>query len=161
MNDLVKCRDRWHKKRVYNPTGLQPRVKTEFANEVNINSIMRKMQKGIVPPAWMTQKTPQYLDMTKTPSTLMEAFEVVRQANEAFLSLPVGLRRELDHDPRNLQQADRALFEKHGIIKPKAQERSVGRSELAASGEGSGETTLPANARQGNKKGAQLDASEA
>ncbi len=151
MSDLTKCRDRWHKKRVYVKTGIPPRVKTEFANEVNINSIMNKMKKGIIPPAWMTQKIPQYLDMTKTPSTLMEAFDVVQKAQEAFLALPVELRRELDHDPRNLDHAPRSLFEKHGIIKPKAQERTSGRSELAASGEGQGETSLPPKARQGAK----------
>lgn len=152
MEKLV--RDRWCRKRSIAKTGIPGRVKKEFAKDVCINNIMAKMKRGISPPAWLTQGNPRYGDFTKSPQTLMEAFEVVKNANEAFLSLPVEFRRDLDHDPRNLDKAPRELYEKHGLLKkPKAQEGGNPRSELAASSEGSGDKDLPTKARMGNKKG--------
>lgn len=149
----MEIRDRFCRKRVAISPTHTPRVKKEFKDEVCINSIVAKMKRGIMPPAWLTSKTPRYGDFTEAPQTLMEAFEVVHRANEAFLSLPVEFRRELDHDPRNLDKAPRELFERYGLIKPKAQEGVTTPSGAAASPEGSGDRDLPPKARKGEKKG--------
>lgn len=143
------------KTRISITPSIPPRVKKEFKEEVCINNIVAKMKRGISPPSWLTANTPRYGDFSSGPQTLMEAFDVVQRAQEAFLSLPVEFRRELDHDPRNLDRAPRELFERFGLIKPKAQEGTKVPSGAAASPEGQGDQGLPAKGRMANKKGGQ------
>lgn len=111
-------------------------VKQEFASEVNINSIMAKARNGISPPAWMTSKTPMYGDFANQPSTFMEAFAVVDRAKESFYALPVEFRRDLGHDPRNLVNAPRELFEKYGLLRESAKAVSEAPGRPVASPEG-------------------------
>lgn len=112
-------------------------VKQEFAKDVNINNIIGKMKKGISPPPWMTAATPRYGDFTGGPQSLMEAFDVVQRAEEAFASLPLEFRREIDHDPRNIANAPRELFERFGLLKEKAEALSEAPGRPPGSPEGS------------------------
>lgn len=101
---------------VHVPDPTEPtRVKQEFKDEVNINSIISRMKKGI--PPRFSDATPFYGDFTNLPASFTDAFNIVARAQEAFDSLPLGFRRELDHDPRNLEGAPRELFEKYGLLK--------------------------------------------
>jgi len=109
MFSKVKC--------VLSPSGLAPRVKKEFKKEVDINYIISRMKQGINPPAWMTSKTPRWGDFTDGPQSLMESFDLVERAHQAFESLPLAMRRELDHDFRNLGSAPRELYERFGLLK--------------------------------------------
>ncbi|AZL82877.1 internal scaffolding protein [Apis mellifera associated microvirus 32] len=98
-------------------SGEPTRVKQEFKKEVNINTIINRMKNGISPPAWMTSRTPRYGDFTGMPVNFQDAFAVVEKARQAFEALPLEFRRALDHDPRNLDQAPRELFERFGLLK--------------------------------------------
>lgn len=90
-------------------------VKQEFKKDCDINELFARFNKGIHPPAWMSNKTPIYGDFTDLPVSFQEAFAMVEEAQEAFMTLPLEMRKELDHDPRNLDFADRKLFEKYGL----------------------------------------------
>lgn len=94
-------------------------VKQEFKKEVDINYIMEQARKGVSPPAWMTANTPRYGDFSDMPATFQEAFQIVEEANAAFMSLPLEMRKELDHNPQNLDFADKAMYEKYGLLRPK------------------------------------------
>jgi len=139
-------------------------VKQEFKNEVNINSIMAKARNGIMPPSWMTSKTPMYGDFANQPVNLQEAFDRVRHATEAFYSLPVEFRREIGHDPKNLVNAPRELFAKYGLLKESAKAVSEASGRPVVSPEGthvpppasSGETARTAN--HGRQKASVKDA---
>lgn len=110
-------------------------VKQEFKKEVDINEIIARMQRGIQPPPWMTANTPRYGDFSDMPASFQEAFAIVQEANQAFLALPIEMRKELDHNPQNLDYADKAMYEKYGLLnKPVVDERSGTPDVSAAAG---------------------------
>jgi len=109
-------------------------VKQEFKKEVNINTIVDRMKKGIQPPPWMTSNTPRYGDFTNMPSSFTEAHNIIEEGKKAFYSLPLEFRRALDHDPRNLDHAPRELYEQFGLLKDK---KSAGASPDPTEGHGS------------------------
>lgn len=73
-------------------------TRQEFAAECDINSIMARYEKtGMLPVNQMSQ--PQYLDLTMTPDTLMDAMNLMIDAENAFMTLPAMVRKEFDNDP--------------------------------------------------------------
>lgn len=157
-----KVRNRFDRLEVVNPTfdNIKHPTKQEFLKEVNINSIMQKARNGISPPAWMTQKTPFYGEFNPNKS-FTDAFNQVQRATEAFNALPLEFRKELDHDPRNLPNAPRELYEKHGLLKGSATAPVQGSSRPLNSPEGSiqhdastGQQNLTTS-QPGTKKGGQ------
>lgn len=133
-------------------SGEPSRTKQEFKNEVNINSIIQKMRNGISPPAWMTSATPRYGDFTNLPVSFQEAYAIMEAGEAAFASLPLDFRRALDHDPRNLDQAPRELFERFGLLKkPEAVEQPSAASKDTGNPEGQGDRDLPVKAPSGAK----------
>lgn len=71
-------------------------ARQEFAEESDINSIMKKYERtGIMP---MSDRQPFYGDFTDLPS-YMDAQNIIIAADEAFSSLPANVRREFDNDP--------------------------------------------------------------
>lgn len=109
-------------------SGEPSRTKQEFKKEVNINTIIDRMQRGIQPPQWMTSNTPRYGDFTGMPTSFQEAYEMVEKAEAAFASLPLEFRRAIDHDPRNLEKAPRELYERFGLLEKKSGEASPPKS---------------------------------
>lgn len=110
---------------VNNPVSGEPTpTKQEFKNEVNINEIISRMRRGITPPQWMTSATPRYGDFTNMPTSFQEAYALIETAENAFASLPLEFRRALDHNPANLPNAPRELYERFGLLKnvPKSEE---------------------------------------
>jgi len=102
---------------VNNPVSNEPtRTKQEFVKEVNINEIVARMKRGISPPPWMTSATPRYGDFTNMPQSFQESYAIVEAGEAAFASLPLEFRRALDHDPRNLDNAPRELYEQFGLL---------------------------------------------
>ena len=147
---------------VKHPEPTEPsRVKQEFKKEVNINTIVERMRRGIQPPPWMTSATPRYGDFSNMPTNFMDAFAMVERAEEAFMSLPLEFRRELDHDPRNLDKAPRELYERYGLLKakdadPAGPEGLASRSGVrsAEGGKGSsGDRNHPSKSHSGSNKG--------
>lgn len=136
------------------------RVKQEFATEVDINSIVAKMKKGISPPPWMTSKTPRYGDFSQMPESLSEAYDIVRRAEEAFQALPVEFRREIDHDPARLATAPKELYERFGLLKKPAPGESRSDPEGAGTQRVQGDRDLPGKAPTGANKGNPKDSSK-
>lgn len=129
------------------------RVKQEFKKEVNINTIIAKMKRGIMPPPWMTSSTPRYGDFTGMPQTLMEAYDLVQSAEKAFESLPLEFRRAIDHDPRNLDKAPRELYEKFGLLKkPEVSDSGSAASDPKVGQRGKGDSDLPKKSPSGSNK---------
>lgn len=128
-------------------------TKQEFKKEVNINTIIQRMQKGISPPQWMTSATPRFGDFTDMPCSFQEAYAVIERAEESFKSLPLEFRRALDHNPANLQNAPRELYEKFGLLKksdaaevPSAPTSKDSTNPKGASGTKKGAEKSPENA---------------
>ncbi len=71
-----------------------------FKNEVNINNIIDRYKKtGLLPN--FKERIPLFGDENTT--TLYDAFQAVSNAQELFLELPVAIRKEMGHDPKNLE----------------------------------------------------------
>lgn len=90
----------------------------EHANSCNINFIVAQFEKtGELP---QSVRIPKFQDNTETP-TLEEAFNVARDATNAFLDLPATLRRQMDNNPENLESFildpdNYDTLKKHGVI---------------------------------------------
>lgn len=134
-------------------SSLPSRVKQEFLKEVNINSIMAKARQGIAPR--FNSRVPMYGDFTNSPRTFQDAFEIVQRAEESFNALPLGFRREIDNDPRNLATAPKELYAKYGLLKEAASPASEASRGSLDSPEGSsrrgvkGDDNLPHTGRSG------------
>lgn len=148
---------------VNNPLSGEPtRTKQEFKDEVNINEIISRMKKGISPPAWMTAATPRYGDFSNMPTSFQEAYAIVEAGEAAFKSLPLGFRRALDHNPANLQNAPRELYDQYGLLKKPARAESANADPKAVGNpEGQGDRDLPVKGRQGPNKAVKETASNA
>lgn len=72
------------------------RTRQEFAEECDVNVLMRKYDNSWPPPP--NGYVPQYLDVTEVPD-LMTAQAFLIDAQEAFMRLPARVRREFDNDP--------------------------------------------------------------
>lgn len=142
--------------RVYHPLSGEPtRVKQEFKKDVDINEIVARMKRGISPPPWLTSNTPRYGDFVDLPASFQEAHEILRRGEAAFKSLPLEFRRELDHDPRNLDKAPRELFERFGLLKKSGSPESpYGDEEVTDVQWVQGDRDLPVKRRLGANKGA-------
>lgn len=106
-------------RRVMNPMGSPHKarkatVQQSMMQRSDINYIVAQAKRGIAPVN--TREDGQYLDVSDTPQTLMEAYERIERAETAFMSLPVRARDELDNDPTKLLMADREFFDRHGLV---------------------------------------------
>lgn len=73
------------------------RTRQEFANECDINVLMRQYEAtGVV--SHVNQREPLYLDLSDGVPDLREAIDTVRAAETAFMSLPARVRAEFDND---------------------------------------------------------------
>ena len=137
---------------VASPPAGPSRVKQEFKKEVNINTIIAKMKKGVV-PGQVVAGEQLFADVSRLPTSFQDAFDVVANAADMFDRLPLGLRKDLDHDPRALLGADRSLFEKYGLLKPVPPASGSAGAGAPAAPEGQGDRDLPGTGRPGpNKK---------
>lgn len=141
---------------VNNPlSGAPTRTKQEFVKEVNINEIMARMRKGIQPPPWMTSATPRYGDFTNLPVSFQEAHAIMEAGEAAFHSLPLEIRRHIDHDPRKLDQIPKELYEKYKLLKPRDS------PSADPKGHASPAVDPPSNEPTGSKKAAKKAADNA
>jgi len=123
-------------------------TKQEFLKEVNINQIVSRMKNGISPPQWMTAATPRYGDFTDMPTSFQEAYALIEHAEMAFSSLPLEFRRALDHNPANLPNAPRELYEQFGLLNP---ESPVGPTSVEPKAHTSQSADLAPKGVQGSK----------
>lgn len=75
-------------------------TRQEFAEECDINSLMRKYEGHVVGgPGNLPPLQPLYYDFADAPQTLMEFMEMQQRAESAFMSLPAVVRKEFENDP--------------------------------------------------------------
>lgn len=149
-----------HREPVNNPVSDSPPkspTRQEFKKEVNINEIVARMRKGIQPPAWMTSNTPRYGDFSNMPTSFQEAYAIIESGEAAFKSLPLEFRRALDHNPANLPNAPRELYEEFGLLKtPENPETASGGnsslSKASPSSRPAGGPNAPSGANKAVKK---------
>jgi len=145
-----------HREPVNNPVSGEPsRTKQEFKDEVNINTIIDRMRKGISPPAWMTSATPRYGDFSNLPVSFQEAHAIMERGNAAFMGLPLEIRRHIDHDPTKIDQIPMELYAKYKLLKP------VDPASPAPEAPGSKPVDLVSNEPTGSKKAPQKGAPKA
>lgn len=70
-------------------------TRQEFADECDINSIMKRYEGSWPPPS---MRPPMYVDFTAVPSDLQGALNMQMAASEAFMQLPASVRKEFDND---------------------------------------------------------------
>lgn len=113
-----RVRDRWHRLRVPVELADAPEkalTQQQFKDECDINRIVQNAMRGI-PPRFMARGTPQYGDFSRV-STLTEAYQVIEQAEEAFMDLPAQLRLELGNDPRNINHLTEEQLRRYKLLK--------------------------------------------
>lgn len=72
-------------------------TRQEFAEECDVNQIMRRFEEtGVLPGP--VGAAPVYLDLANVPSNLQEALNVMIEGEEAFMRLPALVRKEFDND---------------------------------------------------------------
>lgn len=76
--------------------GVKTLTKQSFKDECNINNILaRYIKTGVI--THVNNMVPQYGD---SPSLdLLEAYQIVEQAQNSFMALPAVIRAKFDHDP--------------------------------------------------------------
>lgn len=73
------------------------KVKQQFAEEMNINNIMRKYNRtGILPD--LIKQNPVYADFSNVPD-YQESLNRVILAQEQFMALPADVRKRFGNDP--------------------------------------------------------------
>lgn len=93
----------------------QHKVQQQFKSECDINVIVKRAEKGLV-PAFMNRKAPAFGDFSEVPS-LAEAYDRIAAAEQAFSELPAALRRELGNDPRNIGDLTDEQARRYNLLK--------------------------------------------
>lgn len=88
------------RERVRTAVGEKSRTKQSFAEESDINAIMRKyLSSGILPH--LSSSPPRYGDFS-TAGDYLEAMNKVKDAEQRFADLPSNVRDHVDNDPAKL-----------------------------------------------------------
>lgn len=91
--------------RPINPQNGDPARKTDqsFKDDCNVNFIVsRFMKTGQI--SHLAKRQGHYSDMSYAPSDLLEAYKVVKDAEEAFASLPAAVRKRFENNPSEILQ---------------------------------------------------------
>lgn len=73
------------------------RTRQEYADDCDINKLLERYEKAGIYDIY-NPRPENYLDVSNVPD-LQESLNVLRKAEEAFMSLPAATRREFDNDP--------------------------------------------------------------
>lgn len=74
------------------------RTRQEFAEESDVNVLMKRYERTGVLPQYGAERKPMFLDLADVPS-FHEAMDLLVQAEYAFGRLPATVRKEFDNDP--------------------------------------------------------------
>lgn len=74
-------------------------TRQEFAEECDINNLMKKYENQDIGAIMRRAGEPVYYDFEAYPQNMMDAQLVIKQAAEAFMTLPARVRKEFDNDP--------------------------------------------------------------
>lgn len=79
----------------------KPLTQQSAKDECDINMIIERIKRGAdIPNA--SPNPPRYADFTVIPKDLRECLNIVRQADDLFMSLDAKVRRRFDNDPAML-----------------------------------------------------------
>lgn len=99
----------------------EPLTQQSSKDECDINLIVERAKRGAV-VEHVRNAAPMYGDFTSIPTDLRDCLNVVRQANELFMSMDAFVRRRFDNDPAKLldflnDPANRDEAVKLGLVK--------------------------------------------
>ncbi len=80
-------------------TGTQSRTKSEFAEEANINNIVRRCMTGAIMPSG--SRPPMFGDFTEVQD-FTTAQTMIAEANQEFLQLPSDIREKFGNNVTDL-----------------------------------------------------------
>lgn len=98
-------------------------TKQAFAEDCDINEILRRAANGQDVTNAMSQRMARYGDFTNVPD-FRESLNLVTRANAAFMELPWQLRERFANDPANMlaflnDDRNRDEAEKLGLVVPR------------------------------------------
>lgn len=101
MRIYVRPSDGSDAEEVSDATGLdcsvdEGRTKQEFLEECDINTIIKRFGLGYEPP--VNQAVPLQGDFSDAPD-FRTALDLVREADEAFMTMSADVRKRFNHDP--------------------------------------------------------------
>lgn len=73
-------------------------TRQEFATDCDINVLMDRYQNQDIGSIMRASQEPVYVDFTMMPDDLMGTLQLMREAENAFMTLPAQVRREFDND---------------------------------------------------------------
>jgi len=79
----------------------KPLTQQSAKDECDVNVIIDRIKRGADLPN-TNPNPPKYGDFTSIPKDLRECLNVVRQADELFMSMDAKVRRRFDNDPAKL-----------------------------------------------------------
>ncbi len=95
-------------------------VQRHFQQECDVNFIVdRYVKSGEMPH--IAENPPVFADVSEVPDDLMQSYDKIFLAEQAFMQLPSKLRKELDNDPARLgawlqDENNRSAAVSYGLI---------------------------------------------
>lgn len=151
---LPVIRDRNSRKRVtVRMADAPPEAATQqqWKKECDINEIVNRASRGIA-PKFVNKGTPRYGDFSNVPS-LEAAYDRIKSAEAAFMTLPSKLRLELGNDPRNIDQLTKEQLERFKLLKEPAEPTEPNSPSQRPPSSSSAGQAQPAGTEPAAKKG--------
>jgi len=79
----------------------KPLTQQSAKDECDINLIIERIKRGADLPD-LTNKAPKYGDFTQVPTDLRECLNIVRQADDLFMTLDAKVRARFENDPSQM-----------------------------------------------------------
>lgn len=97
------------------------KTQQQFAEECDINTIVRRFGLGMEMPE--AYQAPSFADFTNHVTDYHSAMNMIREAQEAFMTLPAHMRAEFENDPQQLLEfleddKNRAKAVELGLVNP-------------------------------------------
>lgn len=101
----------------------KPLTQQSAKDECDINVIVERAKRGADIPN-LNPAPPRYGDFTEVPTDLRECLNVVRRADELFMSLDARVRARFENDPAQMldflnNEANRDEAVELGLVEPK------------------------------------------
>jgi len=87
----------------------------QFKDECDINRIVKNAMRGIA-PKYTNRGIPRYTDTSNLPD-IAEAYNIIRRAEDAFMTLPAQLRLELKNDPANIDRITKDQLQRYKLAR--------------------------------------------
>lgn len=107
------------RRRIQTPITTDSLTEQSHTKMCDINNVMNRFKEtGQLP--YFKEKTPYYTDNTNLP-TFEEAHDIIQDAKNAYLNLPLEIRQLTEHDPAKLQKflsdkQNQSILLKHGLL---------------------------------------------